>query len=146
PVITAITGQLPKTDDSPKYNRLPLACKATLLGWVKDNKVIRAGRLTEGDEAALLLDRTMFYAEQGGQVGDTGGITTPTGAFDVQDTQKLGDSVLHVGVVIKGHLESGQSATILVRDRSDTMRNHTATHLLNWALRYVLGEHIDQKG
>jgi alanyl-tRNA synthetase len=144
--VTAISGELPMTDDSPKYGRLPLACKATLLGWVKDNAVVKSGRLNEGDEAALLLDRTMFYAEQGGQVGDTGGITTPTGAFDVQDTQKLGDSVLHIGVVTKGHLESGQSATILVRDRSDTMRNHTATHLLNWALRYVLGEHVDQKG
>jgi alanyl-tRNA synthetase len=146
PVITAITGELPKTDDSPKYGRLPLACKATLLGWVKDNAVVRSGRLDKGGDSALVLDRTMFYAEQGGQVGDTGGITTPTGAFHVQDTQKLGDSVLHIGKVVEGHLESGQSATLVVRDRSDTMRNHTATHLLNWALRKVLGDHVEQKG
>jgi alanyl-tRNA synthetase len=145
-VISAVSGELPKTDDSLKYRPLPLACKATLLGWVKDNTVINSGRLNVGDEAALLLDRTMFYAEQGGQVGDTGVINTPTGAFDVQDTQKLGESVLHIGEVLKGHLESGQSTTLLVRDRADTMRNHTATHLLNWALRNVLGEHVDQKG
>ncbi|HEY7159253.1 MAG TPA: alanine--tRNA ligase, partial [Gemmataceae bacterium] len=145
-VVTAITGELPKTDDSLKYATLPLACKTTLLGWVQDNAVIASGRLNAGDVAALLLDRTMFYAEQGGQVGDTGGINTPTGFFDVQDTQKLGDSVLHIGRIMKGHLESGQSATLIVRDRSDTMRNHTATHLLNWALRWVLGGHVEQKG
>jgi alanyl-tRNA synthetase len=145
-VISAVSGELPKTNDSPKYAPLPLACKATLLGWVQDNAVISSGRLNPGDVAALLLDRTMFYAEQGGQVGDTGIINTPTGVFDVQDTQKLGESVLHIGRMMKGHLESGQSATLLVRDRSDTMRNHTATHLLNWALRYVLGEHVEQKG
>jgi alanyl-tRNA synthetase len=145
-VITAVSGDLPGTDDSPKYGLGPWACKATLLGWVKENTVINSGRLNEGDVAALLLDRTMFYGEQGGQVGDTGVINTPTGAFDVQDTQKLGDSVLHIGQVLKGCLESGQSVTLVVRDRADTMRNHTATHLLNLALRKVLGEHIDQKG
>ncbi|HEY7308146.1 MAG TPA: alanine--tRNA ligase [Gemmataceae bacterium] len=145
-VITAVSGELPKTDDSPKYGRLPLACKAALLGWVQENSVITSGHLNQGDVAALLLDGTMFYAEQGGQVGDTGIINTPTGSFDVQDTQKLGESVLHIGRVLEGHLQSGQSATLVVRDRSDTMRNHTATHLLNWALRYVLGEHVEQKG
>jgi alanyl-tRNA synthetase len=144
--ITAVSGELPKTDDSPKYGLLPLAGKATLLGWVKDNAVITSGRLNKGDEAALFLNRTMFYGEQGGQVGDTGGITTPTGGFAVQDTQKLGDTVLHFGTVLEGDLEAGQSVTMLVTDRLDTMRNHTATHLLNWALRKVLGDHIEQKG
>ncbi len=144
--VTAVSGELPKTDDSPKYGKFPLACKASVLGWVQENAVITSGRLQQGDDAALLLDRTVFYAEQGGQVGDTGVINTPTGVFEVQDTQKLGDSVLHIGRVMEGHLECGQSATLLVRDRSDTMRNHTATHLLNWALRYVLGDHVEQRG
>jgi alanyl-tRNA synthetase len=145
-VVTAVKGDLTKTDDSLKYDLQPLAAKAKLLGWVKDNTVNPSSRLDDGDEAALLLDRTAFYAEQGGQVGDTGVIQTPTGSFDVQDTQKLGDSVLHVGRVFKGHIEAGQSATFIVRERGDTMRNHTATHLLNFALREVLGEHIEQKG
>jgi alanyl-tRNA synthetase len=145
-VISAIQGDLPKTDDSLKYNHQPLAAKAKVLGWVKDNAVISAGKLNDGDEAAVLLDRTAFYAEQGGQVGDTGVIQTPTGSFDVQDTQKLGESVLHVGRVFKGHIEAGQSATFVVRERGDTMRNHTATHLLNFALRQVLGDDVQQKG
>jgi alanyl-tRNA synthetase len=145
-VISAVQGDLPKTDDSLKYNHQPLAAKAKVLGWVKDNAVISAGKLSDGDEAAVLLDRTAFYAEQGGQVGDTGVIQTPTGSFDVHDTQKLGESVLHVGRVFKGHVEAGQSATFIVRERGDTMRNHTATHLLNFALRQVLGDDVQQKG
>src|SRR5207247_2252087 len=99
-----------------------------------------------GDEAALLLDHTNFYAEQGGQVGDRGVIETATGRFTVHDTQKLGDSVLHVGAATAGHIEVGQSATLQVLIRTDAMRNHTATHLLNWALRRVLGDHVEQKG
>jgi alanyl-tRNA synthetase len=144
-VITAVTGELPKTDEAPKYG--PLTADVKLLGWVKDNAVVRAGSLAAGEEAALLLDRTNFYAEQGGQVGDVGTVTTATGRFEVEDTQKLGDSVLHVGRVAEGRLEAGQAARLEVDAlRTHTMRNHTATHLLNWALRKVLGEHIEQKG
>ncbi len=144
-VITAVKGELPKTDDSPKYGGL--SANAKVAGWVQDNAVIHSGKLQTGDEAALLVDRTNFYAEQGGQVGDTGTITTGTGVFKVDDTQKLGDAVLHVGRVEDGWLEPGQQATLEVSGvRADTMRNHTATHLLNWALRRVLGEHIEQKG
>src|SRR4030095_13354697 len=85
--------------------------------------------------------------EQGGQVGDSGTVTTGTGVFKVDDTQKLGDAVLHVGRVEDGWIEPGQQATLEVSGvRADTMRNHTATHLLNWALRKVLGGEIDQKG
>jgi alanyl-tRNA synthetase len=144
-VITAVTGELPKTDDSPKYHGLSAA--GTVAGWIKDNAVVRSGQLAQGTEAALLLDRTNFYAEQGGQVGDVGSISTSTGRFDVEDTQKLGDAVLHLGRVAKGQIEAGQEARLEVGgDRAHTMRNHTATHLLNWALRKVLGEHIEQKG
>jgi alanyl-tRNA synthetase len=144
-VITAVSGDLPKTDDSPKYGAL--TATARVLGWVKDNAVVKSGSLGGDEEGALLLDRTNFYAEQGGQVGDVGTIATGTGRFEVEDTQKLGDSVLHVGRVVEGRIEPGQSAALEVSgSRADTMRNHTATHLLNWALRRVLGEHIEQKG
>jgi alanyl-tRNA synthetase len=143
--ITAVSGTLPKTDDSPKYGGRTTT--ATVVGWVKDNAVVRAGRLETGEEAALLLDRTNFYAEQGGQVGDTGTLTTPAGQFEVDDTQKLGDTVLHVGRVIGGQFSAEQQVLSEVSGvRQDTMRNHTATHLLNWALRKVLGKHIEQKG
>src|SRR5262249_29295947 len=111
-VITAVTGDLPKTDDSPKYGSLTTT--ATVLGWVKDNTVVRPGQLTVGQDAALLLDRTNFYAEQGGQVGDTGMITTPTGQFEVDDTRKLGDTVLHIGRVLAGEVTVGQQAMLEV--------------------------------
>jgi alanyl-tRNA synthetase len=144
-VVTAVKGELPKTDDSPKYEGL--TSNAKVVGWVKDNTVAKSGRIKEDEEVALLLDRTCFYAEQGGQVGDIGTVTTATGVMEVQDTQKLGDAVLHFGRVADGYLEAGQSATLEVSgERPHTMRNHTATHLLNWALRKVLGEHVEQKG
>ena len=144
-IVSAVTGALQKTDDAPKY--AGLSATATVAGWVRDNAVERVGRLESEDEAALLLDRTNFYAEQGGQVGDNGVITSATGRFEVEDTQKLGDSVLHVGKVAGGYFEPGQEVRLEVSGtRADTMRNHTATHLLNWALRKVLGDHIEQKG
>jgi alanyl-tRNA synthetase len=147
--VSVVSGELPKTDDSPKYG--DWTTEATVLGWIKDNHVIRTGRLEANEEVALLLDRTNFYAEQGGQVGDVGTIDTETGSFVVEDTQKLGDAVLHIGYVEddpEGNwIECGQQAFPEVNmTRINTMRNHTATHLLNWALRKVLGEHIEQKG
>jgi alanyl-tRNA synthetase len=103
--------------------------------------------LAAGEQAALLLDLTPFYAEQGGQVGDVGHISGPTGEFAVEDTQRLGDSVLHIGNAEEGHFECGQEVSADVSPkRIHTMRNHTATHLMNWALRKVLGDAVDQKG
>jgi alanyl-tRNA synthetase len=142
---SAVSGELPKTDDSPKYGQLQI--DASVVGWVQNNAVVRGGILHPRDNAGLLLDRTNFYAEQGGQVGDEGSIVTPTGRFEVTDTKKLGDAILHVGFVEEGRVESGQAATVTVGgQRPHTMRNHTTTHLLNWALRQVLGDHIEQKG
>jgi alanyl-tRNA synthetase len=144
-LVTAVTGDLPKSDDQAKYGATTHTAK--LLGWIKENTVVRTGRLGSGDEAAVLLDSTNFYAEQGGQVGDEGTLSTRTGRFEIEDTQRLGDSVLHVGKVTEGYLEAAQTATLEVSGiRAHTMRNHTATHLLNWALRKVLGGSVDQKG
>jgi alanyl-tRNA synthetase len=143
--VSAISGELPQTDDSSKYKGL--SAKGKIVAWVKENLVGTSGSLMPGDQVALVLDKTNFYAEQGGQVGDKGMITTKTGTFDVEDTQRLGDSVLHVGRVREGTIKVGQSAALAVAaERAETMRNHTATHLLNWALREVLGEHVEQKG
>ncbi len=143
--VTAVTGELPKTDDSRKYAHLTTTAK--LEGWVLDSTVVKHGALEQDDEAALILERTCFYAEQGGQVGDTGVIHTETGRFDVTNTQRLGDCVLHLGRVARGQIKAGQPATLEVSSaRVHTMRNHTATHLLNWALRKVLGDHVEQRG
>ncbi|MBI3411838.1 MAG: alanine--tRNA ligase [Planctomycetes bacterium] len=143
--VTTVHGDLPSTDDSLKYKGL--GAKAKIVGWMKDNLVGTSGKLASGDQVALLLDKTNFYAEQGGQVGDKGWIRSKTGTFEVDDTQRLGDAILHVGKVYEGTIKVGQPATLEVSGiRADTMRNHTATHLLNWALRKVLGEHVEQKG
>ncbi len=148
-VISAIQGELPKTDDSPKYGTEVITAK--VLGWVKDNAVIRSGSLTPGDAVALLLDRTNFYAEQGGQVGDDGVIDkveTPGIEFRVDSTVRLGDSVLHAGVMLAGEIAVGDTVQLMQSTfrRIDIMRNHTATHLLNLELRQVLGSHVEQKG
>jgi alanyl-tRNA synthetase len=144
--ISAIKGEVPKSDDSPKYGST--VASGTILGWVKDSTVVRAGQLRDADdEVGLLVDRTNFYAEQGGQVGDNGSIKTMTGTFEVDRTQRLGDAVLHLGRVSEGTIEVGQPATLEVGSaRAHIMRNHTTTHLLNWALREVLGDGVDQKG
>lgn len=79
-------------------------------------------------------------------MGDRGLITTETGAFRVEDTQRMGDGILHIGVVESGILSVGQLATQQMDEaRKITMRHHTTTHMLNWALRKVLGPNIDQK-
>ncbi len=144
-VVSAIRGELPATDDAPKYG--PPVLEATVAGWVVDNQVITAGAVQPGDAVALLIDRTNFYAEQGGQVGDTGTVTTAAGAdFEVEDTQRLGAAVVHTGVLHAGELRVGDRVTLRTAPRADTERNHTATHLLNLALRRVLGPHVEQKG
>ena len=118
-----------------------------MAGWIADNRVHLTGRISEGTETGLLLNRTNFYAEQGGQIGDSGVVSTATGVFEVEDTQKLGESVVHLGRMTKGWIENGQPATLQIDSgRLATIKNHTATHLLNWALRRVLGPHIEQKG
>jgi alanyl-tRNA synthetase len=144
-VVSAVQGELPPTDDSLKYKGL--TARAKIVGFVRDNQVGTTGKFKSGESADLLLDKTCFYAEQGGQVGDAGTIETTTGKFAVEGTQKLGDSVLHMGKVTEGTIKVGQRATLTVGgNRPHTMRHHTTTHLLNWALREVLGEHIEQKG
>ena len=136
---------LPATDDRWKYGTDPL--EARVLGWVAGNACCTEGVLSAGDQAAVVLDRTNFYAETGGQVGDAGVLQWPDGQFEVQDTVWAGPCVLHVGRVRSGRLGAGQTVTARVGpQRLDTMRNHTATHLLNWALRRVCGEHVNQAG
>jgi alanyl-tRNA synthetase len=151
--VTAVKGELPPTDDSPKYASEII--EATVLGWVIDNTMVTSGVLKAGDDAALVLDRTNFYGEQGGQVGDTGSIhlsggrKSPEAAdFEVTDTQRLGNTVLHLGTLHDGELRPGDRVTLqqTTTRRIDIMRNHTATHLLNLALKQILGGHVEQKG
>ncbi|MCB9833605.1 MAG: alanine--tRNA ligase [Planctomycetes bacterium] len=97
----------------------------------------------------LVLDRSPFYAESGGQVGDRGTITGPGFRFEVEETRKVGGIVVHEGRLIEGDpaaLPEFVTARVDVARREATMRNHTATHLLHWALREVLGDHATQQG
>ncbi|HEX9015387.1 MAG TPA: alanine--tRNA ligase [Chloroflexota bacterium] len=106
-------------------------------------------RLDAGTDAMVILDRTPFYAESGGQVGDTGEIATADGRFVVRDTQHDDNGrVLHIGTVTEGFLEVSSSANALVdaERRLDIVRHHTVTHLLQKALRDRLGTHVNQAG
>ncbi|HUV56736.1 MAG TPA: alanine--tRNA ligase-related protein [Dehalococcoidales bacterium] len=105
--------------------------------------------IQEGQEASLILDSTPFYAEMGGQVGDTGEILAPSGHFTVTNTVRVPpDIIVHQGHVTEGSLAVGDEVEAQVEGerRLDIARNHTATHLLQLALRQVLGEHVEQRG
>ncbi len=104
--------------------------------------------LSTGQTGGVVLERTPFYAEAGGQVGDRGTLEGEEVLFEVSDTQKQGDAHVHIGVLGRGTLCIGQKLTAKVdgRTRRDTARNHTATHLVHAALRKVLGESVIQKG
>src|SRR5262249_50862443 len=102
-----------------------------------------------GDAAVVVLDRTPFYAESGGQVGDRGELAGANGTFAVDDTQKIQPEVFgHKGTLQTGRLRVGNTvrATVDGVARARTMWNHSATHLLHSALRKVLGPHVQQKG
>ena len=107
-----------------------------------------ADRLEAGQAGEVVLPRTAFYAESGGQVGDRGEIVTPGGRFRVDDTQPLGGAIVHRGEVAEGAITVGEDAEARVDAswRAGCRRNHTATHLLHAALREVLGEHVRQAG
>ena len=105
--------------------------------------------LQQDEEGVVVLEKTPFYAESGGQVGDNGIIEVEGAVFEVSDTQKQGGSLfLHKGKVLKGTINNGQSCELKVngQDRNATELNHSATHLLHAALRQTLGEHVTQKG
>ncbi|MBH9342881.1 alanine--tRNA ligase [Pseudomonas aeruginosa] len=105
-------------------------------------------RLEEGEEGVVVLDQTPFYAESGGQVGDSGYLEAAGVRFDVRDTTKAGGAHLHHGVVAEGGLSVGAAvkAEVDASVRQATALNHSATHLLHAALRQVLGDHVQQKG
>lgn len=127
------------------YDRLTHDSKITVLTTESD--IVEA--LTDGETGTIFVEETPFYATMGGQCADTGVITTANGEFEVVDTVKLlGGKVGHIGKVTKGMFKSGDTVTLQVNDekRADTCKNHSATHLLQKALRTVLGTHVEQAG
>ncbi|MHB0776688.1 alanine--tRNA ligase [Halomonas sp. WWR20] len=127
------------------YEQLDDAARITAM--VDENGNALAA-LEEGQRGIVVLDRTPFYGESGGQAGDTGYLEAESGRFQVTDTQKQGGHHLHHGVLVSGTLDVGSHVTPQVDAslRAATMRNHSATHLMHEALKRVLGEHVQQKG
>ena len=117
-----------------------------VIALYKDGQAV--DQLGEGEEGVVVLDRTPFYAESGGQVGDSGFLQAGAVRFDVRDTTKTGGAFLHHGVVASGALLIGApvEAKVDADVQHATSLNHSATHLLHEALRQVLGEHVQQKG
>ena len=127
------------------YDNLTFDSKVTVL--TTETELVEA--LTDGEIGTVIVEQTPFYATMGGQEGDVGVITTAEGEFKVENTVKLlGGKVGHIGKVTKGMLKSGDTVTLSVdKDRrASTCKNHSATHLLQKALREVLGNHVEQSG
>ncbi|QXO66212.1 alanine--tRNA ligase [Morganella morganii] len=119
---------------------------ATIVALYKEGQPVT--ELNAGDEGLVILDKTAFYAESGGQVGDTGVLSGNDAQFSVLDTQKYGQAIGHAGRVVSGKLTVNHKITAKIDEkRRNAIRlNHSATHLMHAALRQVLGEHVSQKG
>ncbi|HEX3988541.1 MAG TPA: alanine--tRNA ligase-related protein, partial [Verrucomicrobiae bacterium] len=133
-------------EDRAKFSHEPIMARVMAI-WNGDDLGLSPSSVFEDEELAVILDKTNFFAEMGGQVGDSGTITSAAGAFDVQSTRGVGGYVLHIGRLRSGKIAVGDNVEAKVsRVRSKTEKNHTGTHLANWALRETLGEGVQQKG
>jgi alanyl-tRNA synthetase len=123
-----------------------LAGTGTIVTLLKNKEHVTA--LRQGEEGQVILDHTPFYAESGGQVGDTGTLVAGAARFEVTDTQKIGSAYAHIGRVTGGEFKQGARVEARVDEerRRAIVLNHSATHLLHAALRKVLGTHVTQKG
>lgn len=127
------------------YENLTARSEITVL--TTESEIVEA--LSDGEIGTVIVKETPFYATMGGQQGDKGIIKTASGEFKVEDTVKLlGGKVGHIGKMIRGMIKSGDQAELMVDEklRSQTCKNHSATHLLQKALRIVLGTHVEQAG
>ena len=123
-----------------------LTHSGAVMALILDGQITQS--VSQTGSIQLVLDSTSFYAESGGQTGDHGVVEWPDGCMQVTDTQKQGQHIIHYGRLIKGQLSIGDLVTTRVNEgfRSDSAKNHSATHLLHQAMRQVLGDHVTQKG
>jgi alanyl-tRNA synthetase len=142
------------TVDRPKFSHEPIQARVMAI-WNGDDLGLSPADAFEDEQLAIILDRTNFYAEMGGQVGDSGVLASDFGelsraastAFDVESTQTIAGYTLHIGRLRSGKIQVGDHLTATVAPaRHFTEKNHTTTHLANWALREVLGDGVQQKG
>ena len=148
--IPALTGLFQRVGPSEFTGYEGVTGSGKVVGLVVDGVEVEEISAQSHEQYALVvLDVTPFYAESGGQIGDRGDIIGPMGVFQVQDTQKpLKGLIVHYGHISEGYLRVGDSvqANVNARRREDTMRNHSATHLLHKALRDLLGQQVEQRG
>ncbi|MCT8741740.1 alanine--tRNA ligase [Glaesserella parasuis] len=136
-----------KVNGSTEFNGYEVTeCEATVVALFSNGKAVEA--IQSGENAVVVLDRTAFYGESGGQVGDSGVIASEICNFEVNDTQKYGQVFGHIGQLASGTLSVGDKvkAEVNTTRRHAITLNHSATHLLHSALRQVLGDHVVQKG
>lgn len=136
-----------KVDGSTEFKGYEVTeCEATVVALFSNGKAVEA--IQSGENAVVVLDRTAFYGESGGQVGDSGVIASEICNFEVNDTQKYGQVFGHIGQLASGTLSVGDKvkAEVNTTRRHAITLNHSATHLLHSALRQVLGDHVAQKG
>ncbi|KTC85790.1 MULTISPECIES: alanine--tRNA ligase [Legionella] len=140
----SVTTQLAESSEFHGYQKENLHSKISAL--LADNK--KVSKLIKGSRGAVILDHTPFYAESGGQVGDRGKLLDGRSVFRVDDTQRIGQAIVHYGEVLEGEFADNQEVKALIDvARRDAIRmNHTATHLLHAALKAIVGSHVQQKG
>ncbi len=122
------------------------ACEAKIIALIQGDQLVEV--VTAGEEVTVVLDRTPFYGESGGQVGDTGILESNGNQIKITDTKKNNDFILHIGKVTKGDIrkEGLVHAKIDIQRRNSIRKNHSATHILHFALRKVIGQHAEQSG
>ncbi|MEQ1830581.1 MAG: alanine--tRNA ligase [Pirellula sp.] len=123
--------------------------KGIIVGKPKDDRLVGSVAAAPGSELLrIVLDRSPFYGESGGQVGDTGILSSPNGVFEVTDTQRGGELIIHYGNLISGEIKEGDTVTakVNVQRRDAIRRAHSATHILHHALQSVVGRHAQQQG
>jgi len=144
-VMTTSDVELPVTEDLHKYHMDE--SEGEIIGFIDESGFKNSGQIEENHKVGIVLEKTCFYAESGGQVGDCGIIKTDAAEFIVENTTKIADCVIHQGKVSKGQLKVGDKVTAVVsKDRDSIKKNHTATHLLQWALQEVCGDSVAQQG
>lgn len=141
---TKIKGEIFSETFAKKVEALGLTTE--FLGYEKAHAEAKVVEVLEDGE--IILDKTPFYGESGGQVGDWGKIESPSGIMEVEDAKKIGNTIVHVGKMLCGKINKGEKVKVSINDdiRNKIKCNHTATHLLQAALRKVLGEHVRQTG
>ena len=145
-ITDTVSGQvLPETEDLHKYHTDQ--CDAVIAGFIDGEGFKNKGRIEAGTQVGLVLDKTCFYAESGGQVGDCGVIQSGKARFIVEKTVKIANCIVHQGKAAEGAFDIGEKVHAIVsKDRNSVKRNHTATHVLQWALQEVLGKSVAQQG